>query len=224
MQLEDIEFELIRKKIRHMYLYVRPPDGRVRVTAPLRMKEETIRAFVSAKAGWIREKQGAFRAAQPPEPAVVSGESVRLWGERRVLEVVAGRMMPEPPKEGTLRLAVRPGSTPAQRKKALTEWYRAELKRAIPAVLEKWQAVIGVRARSWNVRDMHTRWGTCNVRDRRVWFSLRLVTKPPVCLEYLTVHELLHLIEPHHSARFYALLDQFFPGWREVRSRLNAPD
>ena len=222
MQMEDIEVEIIRKKIRHMYLYVRAPDGRVRVTAPLRMKEETIRAFVSSKAGWIRKKQGSFRAA-PPEPAVVTGESVLLWGERRVLEVMAARETPEPPGEGVVRLAVRPGSTPAQRKKALTEWYRAELKRAIPAVLEKWQAIIGVQASSWNVRDMRTRWGTCNVRDRRVWFSLRLAARPPICLEYLAAHELLHLIEPHHSARFYGLLDQFFPGWREARSRLNAP-
>jgi predicted metal-dependent hydrolase len=153
---------------------------------------------------------------------MVSGEVHTLWGQRCRLEVIerAGRHEVKFRGSGQLCMYVRPGTTRANRKKVLTEFYRAEMKARLPGMIAKWENVMGVQVAEWGVKQMKTRWGSCNVKARRVWLNLELAKRPPECLEYILVHEMVHLLERGHNKRFYGYMDKFMPGWREYRERL----
>jgi len=227
--VEDIKIEIIRKQIKNMHLYVLPPDGKVRLTAPKTVSEKVISDFILSKIDWIKKHRNKF-AEMPKEKDIqyVSGETVVLWGKEFRLEVIEYEGNRCYGKSGGIlavddRLIIRvPSSCPKEKRERLVmEWYRDNLKAEIPQLLNKWQRIIGVKAEEWGVRFMKTRWGTCNIKDRRIWLNLRLAQKPPECLEYVLVHELVHLLERRHSHEFKNYMKKFLPGWEETKALLN---
>lgn len=223
LMLGGIEIAVEKKKIKHLYVRVYPPDGCVRISAPRFASDEAIRAFAASRLPWI-EKQRQRIAGKPKrrEYAYMAGETHFLWGRPYRLEVVCGRARDEVQVEGeTIILKMRGENAPARRAKIMDEWRRALLKGAVPPALARSEEIAGVRANEWRVKNMRTRWGTCNIPQRRIWLNLRLVEKPPECLEYVILHELVHLLERGHNKAFKAYMDQFLPGWRAVKARLN---
>ncbi len=219
-----LSVEVVRKDIKNLHLGVYPPHGRVRVAAPLVVSDDAVRLAVIGKLGWI-EKQKAKFEAQPRQSRreMVNGESHYFLGQRYRLRVREHRGPTRVGLGGTasLDLYVRAETSAEQRERILQQWYREQLKALIPPLLEKWQPVIGVQVADWGVKKMKTKWGSCNIMARRIWFNLELAKKPAQCLEYVAVHELVHLTERHHNARFRALMDHFMPQWRLHRDGLN---
>ena len=224
MTVSDLTVEVVRKNIKNLHLGVYPPNGRVRVATPLLISDEAVRLAVIGKLGWIKRQQAKFEA-QPRQSQreMVSGESHYFLGRRYRLRVVETNAQVKVVLQGNtvLELHVRPATTTEERERALQSWYREQLKLLIPPLLAKWQPVLGVVANDWGVKKMKTRWGSCNIRARHVWFNLELVKKPAQCLEYVVVHELLHLLERNHNDRFKALMDAYLPHWRLIREELN---
>ena len=224
VEVGDVTVNVVRKDIKNLHLAVYPPDGRVRVAAPLLTDDEAVRLAVVDKLGWIKRQQRSF-AQQPrqSEREMVTGESHYVWGHRYLLEVIrhTGPNRIQVRGGPTLALYVRPDADAARRRTILAEWYRKQLKARIPALLAKWEPIIGVEVKSWGVRKMKTKWGSCSIEAGRVWLNLELAKKPEACLEYITVHEMVHLLERHHNGRFMALMDRFMPQWRLHRDVLN---
>lgn len=220
----DLVVDVVRKEIKNLHLAVYPPDGRVRVAAPLLVDDEAVRLAVIARLAWIRRQQSKF-AQQERQSAreLVSGESHYFQGRRYLLNVDyrAGAPGVVVRNNTTLDLFVRPGSDRAQRERVLLTWYRRQLKLLIPPLVAKWQAIIGIEVAEWRVRQMKTRWGACNPDARRIWLNLELIKKPPSCVEYIVVHEMVHLLERRHNAQFIAHMDRFLPQWRLLRDELN---
>jgi len=224
IKVSGITVEVVRKGIKNMHLGVYPPNGRVRVAAPLGMKEEAIRLAVIGKLGWIKKQRSKFAEQERQSPReYVTGESHYYRGRRYRLNVVFqnGAPLVIVSKLRTINLYVQIGSDTARRERVLFDWYRSMLKDQIPELLAKWEPVVGVQVAEWGVKLMKTKWGTCSVDARRVWLNLELVKKPIYCLEYIIVHELVHLLERLHTDRFTALMDQFMPMWRQYREELN---
>ena len=225
MDVNGIAVEIMRKNIRHLYLRVLPASGRVRVSAPLHLDDDEIRLAVSARRGWIRRKQSQLERLQRHSSGnYVTGETHYFEGRRYRLNVVEQSCPPAVmlPDDNTIQLSVRPGADRAERGKALDHWYRKQLQDRLPALIGKWERNMGVKANEVRIRKMKTRWGTCNRRARRIWLNLELMKKPASCLEYVVVHELVHLIERKHNNRFRTLMDQFLPGWRARKARLDS--
>jgi predicted metal-dependent hydrolase len=216
---------ITRKAIKNLHLGVYPPEGRVRVAAPLLVSDEAVRLAVVEKLGWIKRQRARF-AAQPrqSERVMVNRESHYFMGKRYLLHVIPHRGAAKMSiRNGSiLELRIRPEATAEQRERALQRWYREQLKVLIPPLLEKWQPVLGVETTGWGIRKMKTRWGSCSHEIGRIRLNLELAKKPPQCLEYIVVHELLHLIEQKHNERFIALLNQYLPHWQILREELNA--
>lgn len=214
---------ITRKDIKNLHLSVYPPDGQVRISAPRSMSDDALRLAVISRLGWIRRQQAKFAEQErQTEREMVGGESHYVWGIRYRLQV---EEVDAPPRlqvgGGKLILQARPGTSSKKRFAILNAWYRAELKARIPPLLEKWQLIIGVQAAEWGVKRMKTRWGTCNIQEKRIWLNLELAKKPPQCLEYVLVHELVHLLERRHNDRFRELMDEFMPLWKQYRNELN---
>jgi len=216
--------DVVRKEIKNLHLGVYPPDGRVRVAAPLLISDDAVRLAVIGKLGWIRRQRAKYEA-QPRQSQrqMVSGESHYFLGRRYRLRVQQRDSPPRVALRGktAIEIFVRPEATAEQRRALLQRWYRERLKALIPPLLEKWQQALGVQAADWGIKRMKTRWGTCNIKARRVWFNLELAKKPEQCLEYVVAHELMHLLERHHDDRFTALMDRHLTNWRQLRSELN---
>lgn len=221
--VSGIKVEIVRKEIKNLHLGVYPPHGRVRVAAPLVISDEAIRLAVIEKLGWIKRQKAKF-VEQPRQSQreMVSGESHYFLGQRYRLRVHEHDAPARVAIRGaaSLDLFVRPNSTTDQREAVLLRWYREQLKTLIPPMLEKWQAILGVQVAHWGIKKMKTKWGSCNPASNRVWFNLELIKKPVQCLEYIVVHELVHLLERQHNERFTALLEKYLPQWRQYREML----
>ncbi|GAB3222890.1 SprT family zinc-dependent metalloprotease [Hymenobacter seoulensis] len=225
VQIGDLAVEVVRKPIRTMRVTIYPPAGRIRVAVPLRLPEETIHQFVLSRRDWIQKHQARFAALPQPTPRTYStGETHYYQGRPYQLRVhtTLGRAKVVLLDDQFLDLYIQPESTLAEREQALTAWYRARLKEQIPVLLAYWEPIVGVQTLAWGVKQMKTRWGTCSIRARRIWLSLELIKKPISCLEYVVVHELVHLHERLHNARFWGLMDQFMPDWRQHKVLLQA--
>jgi predicted metal-dependent hydrolase len=224
IEVSGLQVEVVRKAINNLHLGVYPPEGRVRVAVPLRVDDEAVRLAVISKLGWIRRQQQHF-ADQPRQSQreMVSGESHYFQGRRYRLNVSEQEAAAQVHVKGksTLELIVRPGTDSAKRREILNQWYRRELKRILPELIAKWEALMGVQVTEWGIKRMKTRWGTCNIDARRIWINLEVAKKPPQCLEYIVVHEMVHLLERRHNDNFKTLMDQFMPQWRLYRDELN---
>lgn len=223
IEIGSITMQLNRKAIKNLHISVLPPDGRVRVSAPQSMTETAIRMAVISRIPWIKKQQRDF-AKQPRQSdrEMVSGECHYLWGRRYRLNVVerAGKHEVKLGR-GRLHLYVNTTTTLENKALVLSSYYRETLKARIAELLPVWESKIGVTAADWGVKKMKTKWGSCNTQARRIWLNLELAKKPPECLEFILVHELVHLLERNHNDRFKAHMDKLLPDWRERRDLLN---
>src|SRR4051794_17738648 len=214
---------VVKRNIKTLPSFFSPPIGRVRVAAPARTDEDTIRLAIVQRLPWIkRQREQLQNAERQTRREMLSGEAHYVWGDRYILDVsrTSGHFSVEP-KGKTLWVVTPEGTDADGRLAALDRWYRRELKAAVPPLLEKWQRIIGVEADRVVVRRMKTKWGTCVANSRTIWLNPELAKKNPRCLEYIVVHELTHLLERGHGERFVALMDQFLPDWRTRRDELN---
>jgi predicted metal-dependent hydrolase len=224
INVAHLTIEVHRKKVKNLRLSIYPPDGKLKISAPLHVKEDDLRLFIASKLSWIEKHQARFKRLSPPMPQIgyVSGESHHFQGQRYELNVIYSNQTPKVVLRDNqyLDLHVRHESDAQKRQHVLTAWYRQELKAQIPNLIEKWQPQIGVTVDNWGIKQMKTRWGTCNIQAKRIWLNLELIKKPPHCLEYVVVHEMVHLLERYHNQRFFAYMDQFLPQWREFKRQL----
>ncbi|WP_186395523.1 M48 family metallopeptidase [Stappia sp. TSB10GB4] len=223
IQLGDITIAMTRKDIKNVHLSVHPPSGRVTLVAPLATRPEVARAYAASKIGWIRDQQAKLlgQARETPRQ-FVERESHYLWGRRYLLSLVEKDVKPFVRLDHRrITLTVRPGSSPAKREEIMQEWHRSLLHEAVPPLIRKWEAKLGVEVASYFLQRMKTKWGGCNPRQRNIRLNTELVKKPKDLLEYVVLHEMIHLIEPKHNERFLALMTKYYPTWREARAELN---
>lgn len=224
IRIRNQSVEVVRKDIKNLHLGVYPPNGRVRVAAPLAVSDDAIRLAVIGKLAWIRRQREKFEK-QPRQTAreAVSGESHYLFGRRYRLSIMKTTGRPEVllRTKTKMELHVPARATKAERLAVLDRWYREQLRSAAGPLLEEWQASLGVRLEFWGVKRMKTKWGSCNNQTKRVWLNAELAKKPLACLEYIVVHELVHLLEPSHGDRFISLMDEHLSDWRLRQKMLN---
>lgn len=224
IEVSGIPVEIVRRQIKHLHVGVYPPHGRVRVAAPLRLDDEAIRLAIVTRLGWIRRKKESFEQQLRQSPReMVTGESHYYQGRRYLLDVLqrAGPQGVQLVNNTTMRLQVRPGADRDARAVVLQRWYRQRLRNQLHELLAKWQPKFECTVAELRIKRMKTRWGSCNEDARRIWINLELVKKPINCLEYILVHEMVHLIERHHNERFVALMDRLMPTWELRRDELN---
>ena len=224
IKLGDISVDVVLKDIKNVHLSVYPPTGRVRISAPSHMSVDTIRVFAISKLGWIKKQQAKLQEQdRETRRDFVDRESHYVWGKRYLLRVIEQEQAPSVTLKGNkMLLQVHPQTDSNKRHSMLEGWYREQVKTAVPSLIAKWEPKIEVAVERFYVRRMKTKWGSCNHDKRSIRLNTELARKPRECLEYLVVHEMVHLIEPTHNARFLALLDQFLPQWRTLRDGLNA--
>jgi predicted metal-dependent hydrolase len=222
LDISGIPIEVCKKSIKNMHLYVKPPNGYVTVSAPLSVSDAAIERFVRAKTSWIKKQVAKFNN-QPRQSKreYVSGETLYIWGRQHYLQTEYGSKNSLVLSGGKVVLTVRKESTAEQRENYIREWYRELLKAEIARLLPKWEKLTGLKATGWQTKYMTTRWGTCNTKTGKIWLNLQLAKKTPDCLEYIILHELLHLVEKKHNERFILLMDKYMPMWREVKTTLN---
>jgi predicted metal-dependent hydrolase len=223
LELGDLRIEVMRKPIKNLHLSVYPPAGRVRISVPSDIKPETVRLFAISKLGWIRQQQRKILAQERETPReYLERESHWLWGRRYLLEI---EEVEAPPrilrKHRQLTLQVRPGSGPEKREDVMDAWYRDEIRRKLPTLLANWEPRLHLTVENIQVRRMKTRWGSCTPAKGNILLNTELAKKPPACLEYILVHEMVHLLEPTHNGRFRTLMDLHYPRWRLAREQLN---
>lgn len=223
LQIAEFDIEVLRKPIRQMHLSVYPPDGAVRLSVPPNVADDTVRAFAIAKLGWLR-RESAKQARQPrdPEPTFRDRESHWVWGRRYLLETIDSPDSPQitlHPRRMTL--AMRADADSGRRPAVLARWYRDQIRAELPELLNRWEPKLKVKADRIDVRQMRTKWGSCTPRTAAIRLNTELARKDPACLEYVLVHELVHLREPGHGEAFVRLLSEVLPSWRERRDRLN---
>ena len=221
--LGNIHVDVVKKDIKNIHLSVYPPHGSVRVAAPSRMKTDLIRVFTIQKLDWIKKQQQKLLEQDREAPReYLNKESHYLWGKRYLMEVIEADEAPHVElTHQKILLYVRKGASEAKKQQVLDEWYRELLKEAIPPLIKKWESKIGKEVERFYIQRMKTKWGSCTHQKQSIRINLELVKKPPMCLEYIVVHEMIHLIEPTHNANFMALMKHHMPQWKAHRDTLN---
>jgi predicted metal-dependent hydrolase len=220
----NLSIDVVRKDIKNMHLAVYPPTGRVRIAAPLRIDDEAVRLFAISKISWIRKHQRNFESQDRRPPSQFKNRESHYFLGKRYLLRITEKDTPAKVELKTktyIDLFIRANTTTEQRQFIVNEWYRTELKKLIPEIIKKWEKQIGVKVNDWQVRQMKTKWGTCNIEKKRIWINLELAKKPIHCLEYIIVHEMIHLLERHHNDRFLSLMEKYMPQWKFYREELN---
>ena len=221
--VENIEIEIYKKNIKNINLSVHPPYGDVRMSVPDRMEDESIKSYVKSKLSWIKKQRLKYKVQEKTiSNKVVSGEYHILFGKRYLLMVTEtkGKQYVELMNECII-LHVRENSSQEKREKLICEFYRTKLKEELPEYIEKWEKIIGVSVNEWGIKLMKTKWGTCNIRSKKIWINLELAKKSHRCLEYIVVHELIHLLERYHNRTFYDYMEKFLPDWKNIKKELN---
>lgn len=225
IEIGNIKVDVVRKDIKNMHLAVYPPNGRIRLSAPGRTDKEVLRLFAISKLGWIKKQIKSFEQQARETPRqFISGESHYFKGKRFLLEIIEteGKQFVRLKGIKKIEIYCKPDSSISKRAELLKEWYRDQLKDQVPGLLSKWEQKIGVKSKEFRIKQMKTKWGACNIEAKRIWLNLELAKKPKICLEYIIVHELVHLLERNHNDRFVAYLDDFMPKWRLHRDELNS--
>jgi len=223
IRLGDIDIDVVYKDIKNVHLSVYPPAGKVRISAPLRMDLDTVRVFAISKLGWIKKQQTKLREQQREAPRdFLNRESHYYLGKRYLLKIIEHNASPDVAlKHDRIELFVRPNSSPEKMKIVLEQWYRQRLKEIIPGYIETYEQKMNVEVNEFGIKKMKTKWGTCNREARRIWLNLELAKKPLHCLEYIIVHEMVHLLERKHNEIFVAYMNKFLPKWRSYKEELN---
>jgi predicted metal-dependent hydrolase len=222
-KLGSITVDVVQKDIKNVHLSVYPPAGKVRISAPMRMKVETIRVFAASKLGWIKEQQKKITGQDRESPReYIERESHYVWGKRYLMRIIERDSPPQVLlRHNKMILQVRPATGPERRQEILDEWYRGQLRAAVQPLIASWEPMMRVRVERVFVQRMKTKWGSCSRRSASIRLNTDLAKKPPECLEYMVVHEMVHILEPTHNARFMDLMDRLMPNWRFYRQMLN---
>ena len=224
LTISGITIYVSKKNVKNMHLYVKPPDGRVEVSAPLAMRDDAIEKFVQSKIDWIKKQIIRFES-QPyhSKSEYVSGENFYVWGKQYCLQTKQGKG-----SRNSLVLSgdkalftLKKSSTAAQREKFIRDWYRKQLKEEIERLLPKWEKITGLNCKVLQIKYMTSRWGSCKPKARKICLNLQLAKKPPECLEYIILHELVHIMEKYHNDRFYSFMDKYMPKWEKIKAVLN---
>jgi predicted metal-dependent hydrolase len=224
IKVSNIQIDVVRKNIKNIHLAVYPPTGRVRIAAPHTTDENAIKLFAISKLGWIKRHQRTFLSQErASEREYKQRESHYFQGKRYLLNIIDD--------EKTCKIVLttgkyinfylKPDTTKEQRHKIVAEWYRKQLKEIVPPYISKWQKLLNVQVEEWQVKQMKTKWGSCNIEQKRIWLNLELAKKPVHCLEYIIVHEMVHLLERHHNELFIAYMNKFLPNWKALKKELN---
>jgi predicted metal-dependent hydrolase len=223
IELGNIAVDVVFKDIRNVHLGVYPPSGKVRISAPKRMSLDSVRVFAISKLGWIKQQQKKVRDQErETRREYLDRESHYVWGKRYLLQVLEVDASPGVQlKSGEMLLLARPGADDDKKQAIVAQWYRNQIKAAVPGLIAKWGLLMGVTVDRFFVQQMKTKWGSCNPGNRCIRLNTDLAKKPRECLEYIVVHEMAHLLEPRHNARFIGLMDRFMPNWRHRRDQLN---
>lgn len=221
MQLHDISIQIERKNVKNMRLVVYP-DGRVRLSLPMRATLAQAQTFLQANEAWMRKKLDQFAQRPRPQAPSFNDQDLHFFqGIAYPLRLVESDKKPRLVFDGsTISLFMAKDSEPSLRQALIEAWYRREIKQFVAQEIERWQPIIGVQVAEFGIRQMKTRWGTCNIRDRRIWINLELIKYRPACLEYVVVHELVHLLEREHNARFWGFVEKFLPEYKKVEQEL----
>lgn len=221
--VSNIEIDVEKKAIKNLHLGVYPPNGRVRIAAPLSVNDESIRLFAISKLSWIKKQQRSFAAQErEAEREFISGESHYFNGRRYLMNII--------PTTGKatvvlrhkyIDLYVKPKGSRKHKASVVAKFYRNYLNEQIPLLIAKWEKKMKVKVNEYGIKQMKTKWGTCNIEAKRIWINLELAKKPLPCLEYIVVHEMVHLLERHHNDTFVAYIDKFLPQWKALKSELN---
>jgi predicted metal-dependent hydrolase len=219
--LDGIVIEVEYKRVKNLRMTVYPPDGRVRISAPASAGPEAVRGFALAKLPWIEKHRARFRKAAAASGAD-GGGLLPVWGRPLPLEIIQRRGYRKiAAEDGRIKLYVPPDCCAAKRQEALDMWYRRLLDAAAPELIRKWASAIGVEVKGFYTRKMKSHWGSCNCHKKTIRLNTELAKRNPECLEYVIVHELVHLIEASHNRNFYRLMNAFMPGWKEIRKKMN---
>lgn len=222
--ISDIDINIIRKDIKNIHLAVYPPTGRVRIAAPKSLNDDAIRLFAISKLSWIKRQQKRYKEQDRiTKREYKYRESHYFLGQRYLLNVIEKEAAPKVVVKGNtyIDLYVRPGTPANKRQNIMNEWYRSELKNITPDIVHKWENKVGVKVNDWRVKLMKTKWGSCTIERSRIWLNLELAKKPVHCIEYIIVHEMVHLLERHHHDVFKRYMDQYLPNWRFLKDELN---
>jgi predicted metal-dependent hydrolase len=223
IEIGELSIAVTQKAVKNVHLVVHPPDGRVTLVMPTATRLDVARAYAISKLGWIRAQQRKLQSQARETPRQwVERESHYLWGRRYLLTIDYQDAKPSVKLDHKrITLTVRPGSDSVRRAAVIHEWHKALLHEAVPPLIQKWETKLGVKVAGYFLQRMKTKWGSCNHRAGHIRLNTELVKKPKDLLDYVIVHEMAHLIEPNHSVRFLALLDQHYPTWRDARAELN---
>lgn len=222
--ISNISIDVVRKEIKNIHLAVYPPAGRVRIAAPLNVNNDAIRLFAISKLAWIKKNQRKFYdQIRVSTREYKNRESHYFQGSRYLLNVIE---KDAPPKvvlrtKTYIDFYIRPATATEKRHEIMNEWYRGELKKQIPLIIEKWEKILNVSVTEWQVKQMKTKWGSCNIVEKRIWMNLELAKKPERCLEYIIMHEMVHLLERHHNDRFLFYMETYLPNWKQLKDELN---
>lgn len=239
--LSDIPVKVTFKNIQNLRMTIYPPDGRVCISAPLDATQETIRRFAVSKTRWIEKQREKFRLSAGAHAAGDLGGDLGdraqknvqnhlrnnathfVWGIAYNMELIEQNGRPKITlEEKILKLYTPPGTTIDKKRQILAKWYCRLMREAAPALIQKWEPLLGVCVHRIFYQKMKSRWGTCNYRRHTIRLNTELAKKPLACLEYVIVHEMLHIIEPAHNRRFYQLLSSSVPTWKTIREKMNA--
>lgn len=223
LQLGDLSIAVTRKEIKNVHLSVHPPEGRVTLSVPTGTRPEVARAYAITKIGWIRDQQTTLRNQARETPRqFIERESHTLWGRRYLMTVVERDAKPTVSVDHKrITLHVRPGTDQARRATIIHDWHKSLLHDFIPSMISRWEPKLGIRVGAYFLQRMKTKWGGCNHKAGHIRLNTELVKKPKDLVEYVVVHEMVHLLEPTHSERFASILTRHYPTWREARAELN---
>lgn len=223
LNLGEVTIDVVMKDIKNIHLSVYPPVGKVRISAPLWMELDTIRVFAITKLSWIKNQQKKLQEQERETPReYLNRESHYVWGKRYLLSIVEQDAAPSIElKHSKMILQLRSDTSIEKKQEILDGWYREILKEAAEPLIKKWESLMGVKVEKLFLQRMKTKWGSCNHEAKNIRLNTELAKKPPECLEYIVVHELVHLLEPTHNDRFIALMNLFMPKWMMYKDELN---
>jgi len=222
--ISNITIDVVRKDIMNIHLAVYPPTGRVRLAAPLLVSDDAIRLFAISKLAWIKRNQRKFEGQDRIPPREFKNrESHYYRGQRYLMNIIEADAPPKVVLKNKtyIDLYVRPETSTEKRLEVMNGWYRTQLKEQIPELIEKWENILNIKVNDWQVRQMKTKWGSCKIEEKRIRINLELAKKPEQCLEYIIVHEMVHLLERHHNDRFHYYLETYLPNWKQLKTELN---
>lgn len=220
----NIVVDVVRKDIKNIHLAVYPPTGRVRMAVPLQTNDDAIKMFALSKLGWIKRHQRNFeKQERVTQREYKQRESHYFGGRRYLLNIIETEAVPKVVVRSKkyIDLYVKPNTPTEKRHELLNKWYRSQLKKKIPLLISKWEKILGVQVNTWQIKQMKTKWGSCTIEKKHIWLNLELAKKPEHCLEYIIVHEMVHLRERHHNEKFVYYMDTYLPTWRQLKTELN---